>query len=111
MSHSILKMNQLPTTIKPPRPPSREDYFRHRPAELHGRLGYGGQKPRLIGCEILQLSDAGAFVEPYVRIDDIPELFTLEINGQYHRARLCYAEGSKLRLEFFNEELDYVIEG
>jgi hypothetical protein len=110
MSH-ITTMNKLPSIIKPPRPTSREDYFRHRPVELHGRLGYGGQKPRLVGCEILQLSDSGAYVEPYVQIDDLPKLFTLEINGQYHRARLCYAEGSKLRLEFFTEDLNYILEG
>jgi hypothetical protein len=101
-------MNTLPVTTRSGRPPSREDYFRHRPAELHGRLGYGGQKPRLVGCEILQLSDTGAYVEPYVQIDDMPEFFTLEINGQYHRARLSYAEGTKLRLEFFTENLHYI---
>ena len=109
MSNRIVRMNMLPATIRPIRPPSREDYFvRHRPAELHGRLGYGGQKPRLVGCEILQLSDTAAYVETYVLIDELPELFTLEINGQYHRARLCYAEGQKLRLEFFTEDLNYI---
>lgn len=105
-------MNQFPAIAKLPRPTSREDYFiRRRPTELHGRLGYGGQKPRLVGCEILQLSDNAAYVETYVPIDDMPQLFTLEIDGKYHRARLCYAEGSRLRLEFFTEELDYIIEG
>ncbi len=112
MSHSIVRMNTLPAATRSTRPPSREDYFvRLSPAELHGRLGYGGQKPRLVGCEILQLSDKGAYVEPYVLIDDIPEFFTLEINGQYHRARLRYAEGQKLMLEFFTEDLHYIDSG
>jgi len=97
------------TLQRPARPTSREDYFtKRRPVDLHGRLGYGGQKPRLVGCEILELSETGAYVETYARIDETGELFTLEINGKYQRARLCYAEGQRLRLEFFFEELNYI---
>ena len=93
----------------PSRPASREDYFiRHQPAEMHGRLGYGGQKPKLVGCEILELSSTGAYVEPYAPVDSAIKYFTLEINGQYQRARLFVAEGRRLRLEFIAESLDYI---
>lgn len=93
----------------PQRPSSREDYFiRQQPVELHGRLGYGGQKPRLVGCEVLELTAAGASVEAYAPIEGTPKLFTLEINGHYQRARLCTAEGRRLRLEFVAEALDYI---
>lgn len=92
-----------------PRPTSREDYFiKRRPVNLHGRLGFGGQQPRLVGCEIFALSDESAYVETYTLITNPPELFTLEIHGQYHRARLVYAEGQRLHLEFFSENLNYI---
>lgn len=91
------------------RPPSREDYFiRRHSADLHGRLGSGGQKPQLVGCEILDLSEAGALVEPYAPVDNTAEYFTLEFNGQYRRARLVKSEERLLLLAFFNEELDYI---
>lgn len=91
------------------RPASREDYFvSHKPAELHGRLGFGGQKARLVGCEVLELSDTGALVETYAPVEDAPKYFTLEINGQYQRARLYLADGRRLRLEFVPETLDYI---
>lgn len=97
------------TSQQPPRPASREDYFVGRSrVELHGRLGFTAEKPRLVGCEVLQLSDTGAYVKTHVLIDNPPKLYTLEINGQYHRARLCYAEGQRLRLEFFFEDLNYI---
>jgi hypothetical protein len=93
----------------PQRPTSREDYFiRQQRAELHGRLGYGGQKPKLVGCEILELSETAAFVEAYAPIEGTPKYFTLEINGKYQRARLYLAEGRRLRLEFVPESLDYI---
>jgi hypothetical protein len=76
--------------------------------DLHGRLGYAGHKPQLVGCEIIELTETGAFVETYAPIDQTAKLFTLEINGKYQRARLTYAEGQKLRLEFIAEELHYI---
>jgi hypothetical protein len=91
------------------RPLSREDYFvRRRPVDLHGRLGYAGLRPKLVGCEVLELSDTGAYVETYALIDDVPQLFTLEINGEYHRARLIWSEGRNIMLAFFREELHYL---
>ena len=100
------------TSQRGTRPTSREDYFiKRRPAELHGRLGYTGKKPRVVGCEIFELSESSAYVETYAPIDEMPEFFTLEVAGIYHRARLCFADGHRLRLEFFFEELDYVEEG
>jgi hypothetical protein len=109
MKNSIVIYDAGFASPRPPRPTSREDYFiRRRPAELHGRLGYSGQKPQVVGCEIFELSDTAAYVETYAPIDDMPLFFTLEVAGRYHRARLCFADGRKLRLEFFVEELDYV---
>jgi hypothetical protein len=110
MNSSMLKLDPRAMTVKrPARPTSREDYFtKARPVDLHGRLGYGGQKPKLVGCEILELTETGAVIETYAEVDKTAELFTLEINGKYQRARLCYAEGQKLRLEFFFEELHYI---
>jgi hypothetical protein len=91
------------------RPPSREDYFiRRRSIDLHGRLGSGGQKPKLVGCEILDLSESGAVVEPYAPVDETAQYFTLEFNGQYRRAKLVKSEARQLLLAFFNEELDYI---
>lgn len=91
------------------RPASREDYFTsRRPDALHGRLGFSIPVPRVVGCEIFELSDNAAYVEAYMQINTMPEIFTLEIEGQYHRARLLYAEGRRLRLEFFDEDLDYI---
>jgi hypothetical protein len=109
MNQNIILIDARPS--KPTRPSSREDYFtRRRPDNLHGRLGFGGQKARLVGCEITQLSEAGAFVETYVPVADMPDIFTLEINGVYHRARRIWAEGQRLQLVFFTEELDYINE-
>jgi hypothetical protein len=91
------------------RPASREDYFiRPRAVGLHGRLGYGGKIRQLIGCEILELSERFAHVETYALIPEMPQLFTLEIDGQYHRARLFVSDGRRLRLEFFLEDLHYI---
>ena len=78
---------------------------------LHGRLGYGGEKPGMVGCEIFNLSETAAYIETYFPVTTPSPFFTLEINGQYHRARLCYAEGRRMRLEFFTEDLDYIEAG
>jgi len=109
MSNDIVRLAPRAISQRPARPSSREDYFaRRRPDNLHGRLGFGGQTPRLVGCEIFELSERWAYVESYVQIDNPPQSFTLEINGQYRRARLCYAEGQRLRLELFFEEINYI---
>jgi hypothetical protein len=109
MSNEIVRSNPRAMSLRPARPSSREDYFaKRRPDNLHGRLGFGGQTPRLVGCEVFELSEKWAYVESYILIDNPPKMFTLEIDGQYHRARLCYAEGLRLRLELFFEELHYI---
>lgn len=91
------------------RPPSREDYFIRRPSlNLPGRLGLSGPRPRLMGCTVLEFSNSGAVVEVFAPMDETAKFFTLEFNGQYHRARLVRAEGEKLLLAFFAEELDYI---
>jgi hypothetical protein len=109
MRQNFIILESRTNSAQRTRPTSREDYFiKHQPVEMHGRLGYGGQKAKLVGCEILELSERGAYVEPYAPIDGTPKFFTLEINGQYQRARLRETEGRKLRLEFFNENLHYI---
>jgi hypothetical protein len=109
MKNSIVPHGAALMPARPPRPTSREDYFiKRRAMRLHGRLGYSGLKPRMVGCEVFELSETAAYVETYAPIDDMPQFFTLEVAGSYHRARLCYADGQRLRLEFFVEELNYV---
>lgn len=109
MKKSIVIYEAGPAPSRPPRPTSREDYFiKRKPAGLHGRLGYSGSKPRMVGCEVFELTETSAYLETYAEIDEMPLFFTLEVAGAYHRAKLCFADGRRLRLEFFVEELDYV---
>ena len=72
------------------------------------RLGYGGRTPKLVGCEILELTDIGALVETYAQVDAMAKFFTLEIDGQYHRAQLVKSKGRQILLAFFKEELNYI---
>ncbi len=53
------------------------------PAALQGRLAYGGLTPGLVGCGILDMSETGVRIETYVRLENLPEIFTLEICGVY----------------------------
>jgi hypothetical protein len=100
-----MRQTMIPST----RPPSREDYFiRRHQADLQGRLGYGGRTPKLVGCEILELTDIGALVETYAQVDAMAKFFTLEIDGQYHRAQLVKSKGRQILLAFFKEELNYI---
>jgi hypothetical protein len=111
MSYSPRSVIARRTMNPPQRPPSREDYYireHQRQPDRHGRLGYGGQKPKLVGCEILNLTDIGALVETYAPVDAAAKFFTLEIDGQYHRAQLVKSEGRQILLAFFKEELSYL---
>jgi hypothetical protein len=109
MSYSPRNLIAGRTMNPPQRPPSREDYFiRQRLPDLYGRLGYGGQTPKLVGCEILNLTDIGALVETFAPVDAAAKFFTLEIDGEYHRAQLVKSEGRQILLAFFKEELNYI---
>lgn len=106
MTHQFAIIEHDAISARMSRPASREDYFTRRQlTDLHGRLGYGGVRQRLVGCEVLELTTRGAHIEAYAPIEGSPKLFTLEVNGEYQRARLCMADGRRLRLEFVAEDL------
>jgi hypothetical protein len=77
-------------------------------ASLQGRVAYGGMNPGLVGCDVLDMSEAGVRVETFAQIDQLPEILTLEICGVYNRARRCWAEGRQIGLEFIFEDEHYL---
>lgn len=78
------------------------------PASVQGRLAYGGMHPGLVGCDVLDMTQAGVRVETFARIDELPEILTVEICGVYNRARRCWAEGRQVGLEFVFEDTQYL---
>jgi hypothetical protein len=76
--------------------------------KLHGRIGYGGSQPGLVGCEILDLSETGVRVETFIQLDDLPETLSVEICGVYNRARLCWVSGNQMGLAFITEDTQYL---
>ena len=77
-------------------------------AGVQGRLAYGGDNPGLVGCDVIDLSEAGARVETFARIETLPEILTVEICGVYNRARRCWAMGRQIGLEFIFEDAQYL---
>ena len=71
---------------------------------IQGRLAYGGLKPGLVGCEILDMSEGGIRVSTTSRLDPCPELFSVEFMGVYSRARRSWSKGHEIGLEFIIEE-------
>lgn len=67
---------------------------------LNGRLGYGGPSPGLIFCQVLDLSETGVRVETYVRLDPMPEFFSIEFGDVYCRVRRRWFKGHEIGLEF-----------
>lgn len=78
-----------------------------RPAGVPGRLAFGGLSTGLVGCEILDLSDTGARVEVFARLDDLPEYLSLAFGGTYHRVRRCWMRDREIGLEFIADDLQY----
>jgi len=79
-----------------------------KPAALQGRLAYGGLTPGLLGCGVLDMSETGVRIEIYGRMENLPEIFTLEICGVYNRARKCWTKGSEIGLEFMVDDMQYL---
>ncbi len=75
---------------------------------LHGRLGYGGEHPGLVSCDILDVSKTGVRVETFIHLDHLPDSFSVEICGMYNRARLCWATGNQMGLEFIVDDMQYL---
>ena len=93
------------TDILPPASPSKE----HRRATREnlsslGRLAYGGEEPRVLSCEVLDVSETGIRVETYVHPIDIPEFVSLSFGGLYYRARRRWVEGNQIGLELIPDE-------
>jgi hypothetical protein len=65
-----------------------------------GRLGYGGPEPGVAFCRVLDLSEAGVRVELFAPLDPMPELFSIEFEDVYCRARRCWVKGNEIGLEF-----------
>jgi hypothetical protein len=78
------------------------------PAALQGRLAYGGLTPRLVGCGILDMSETGVRIEIYGRMENLPEVFTLEICGVYNCARKCWTKGREMGLAFMFDDMQYL---
>lgn len=78
------------------------------PAGVQGRLAYGGVTPGLVGCDVLDMSEAGVRVETFAQLDQLPEILTLEICGVYNRARRCWVQGRQIGLEFIFEDEQYL---
>lgn len=74
-----------------------------KPVKLQGRLGYGGPRPGLTQCEILDLSETGMRISTFAQIDSIPEYVSVEFSGLYMRARCCWTAGREAGLEFIFE--------
>ena len=70
---------------------------------FQGRLAYGGLQPGLVGCEILDMSEGGIRVSTFARLEPCPELFSVEFNGVYSRARRSWSKGHEIGLEFIVE--------
>lgn len=73
-------------------------------ATLHGRLAYGGLTPRLVGCEILDMTEQGVRAALLIPLDDVPEIVSIEICGIYNRARRCWAQDGQVGLEFILDD-------
>lgn len=71
---------------------------------FQGRLAYGGLRPGLVGCEILDMSEGGIRVSTFSQLDPCPELFSVEFNGLYSRARRSWSKGHEIGLEFIFED-------
>ena len=69
-----------------------------------GRLAYGGAAPRVLSCEMLDVSENGLRVETYVHPTDVPEFVSLEFGGIYCRARRRWVEGNQIGLELIPDE-------
>lgn len=78
------------------------------PARVQGRLAYGGENPGLVGCDVIDMSEAGVRVETFAQIEQLPEVLTVEICGVYNRARRCWAMGRHVGLEFIFEDEQYL---
>jgi hypothetical protein len=93
------------TSILSPTPPRAEN--RHATRENLSSLGglaYGGEEPRVLSCEVLDISETGVRVETYVHPVDIPEFVSLTFGGRYYRARRCWVEGNQIGLELIPDE-------
>ncbi|MDR3505833.1 MAG: PilZ domain-containing protein [Acidocella sp.] len=69
-----------------------------------GRLAYGGEEPRVLSCEVLDMSETGVRVETYVHPSQVPEFVSLEFGGIYYRARRRWVDGNQLGLELIQDE-------
>jgi hypothetical protein len=73
-------------------------------AMLHGRLAYGGLAPRLVGCQILDMTEHGVRAALLIPLEDMPEIVSIEICGIYNRARRCWAHDGEVGLEFILDD-------
>lgn len=71
---------------------------------IPARLAYGGLKPGLVGCEILDVSEGGVRVSTFARLDPCPEFFSVEFLGVYSRARRSWSKDHQIGLEFIKED-------
>ena len=78
------------------------------PVSVQGRLAYGGVTTGLVGCDVLDMSEAGVRVETFALIEQLPEILTLEICGVYNRARRCWVRERQVGLEFIVEDTQYL---
>jgi hypothetical protein len=95
-------MDEIFTTLVPPAPKSGPEQRRQarQPASLQGRLAVGGLTPRLIGCDVLDLTDDGARVELFAPVENLPDMVSIEICGIYNRARCCWTRDREIGLSF-----------
>jgi len=71
---------------------------------IQARLAYGGLKPGLVSCEILDVSAGGVRVETGVRLEPCPEFFSIEFLGVYSRARRSWSKDNQIGLAFIKED-------
>lgn len=83
-------------------------HIKRMPAHMQGRLAYGGTSPGLVGCDVLDMSEAGVRVETFARLDALPDILTLEICGIYNRVRRCWTQGRQIGLAFIPEDTQYL---
>jgi hypothetical protein len=97
--------NSKPVPENTDTPGSERRRARRKKSSSLGRLAYGGNEPRVLSCEIFDMSETGVRVETYAPPSLVPEFVTLEIGGIYHRARRCWIKGHQIGLELIPDEV------
>lgn len=92
-----------PEKILNPAPENERRSAKREQLSSLGRLAYGGDEPRVLSCEILDMSETGIRVETYVNPSQIPEFVSLEFGGIYYRARRRWVNGNQIGLELIKD--------